>query len=143
MKKNNFRVLIMAILMFWLGAGTPSLAAADIVPADDDDPPLTAEEQANLMGLQIRAGTGVRVKSFDKKSQTFLLEISDEKGVGPNITTMENLMRAMNLPATARTIGQPQEWVGKKFNLVQDLTLVPEPDDEPAPVRHSKKKPRK
>lgn len=116
-------VLIAAVFM-GLYTHASDLPAA---PRPQKNPPpkvLSAEERADLMALKIRAGALIKVLSYDKKKKSFSIQIVNEPAVGPNITTLPDLLKASGQPRTSRQMTNPESWVGREFKLVEDLRLI-------------------
>lgn len=114
------------IAAVFLGANTH---ASDLpsAPRPQKNPPpkvLTTEERAELMALKIRAGALIKILSYDKRKKSFSVQIVNESAVGPNITTLPDLLKASGQPRTSRQMTNPESWVGREFKLVEDLRLI-------------------
>ncbi len=81
----------------------------------------------DLLALRISKGTAIEIKAYDKDSDTFVVGIVSEPGVGPNVTTLDHLKIATSgkiLPKGASL--KTADIVGSEFDLSEDLVLLSE-----------------
>ncbi len=90
----------------------------------------------------IRKGASITVLSLDRKTRTLLVQIDEEKGVGPNIARPEALVKAIGISDPydrKRYLDDPVRFVGASYILQENLELIV-PPAEPPPAPKTKKK---
>jgi hypothetical protein len=76
---------------------------------------------------RLRANTGIYIVKYDSLSKSFLVRIEGEPAVGPNITTLEWLIEAIDNGSSVKTFKRhPKRLVGGFFKLRKPLWLLTE-----------------
>lgn len=119
--QSGFVLILLIISIPSLGAEAQKVPPSQMGPSGKK---LTVAEKTELLALRISAGALVRVESYNKEKKTFKILIVDESAVGPNITTLPDLLKASGQPRTSRQMTNPESWVGREFKLVEDLRLI-------------------
>jgi hypothetical protein len=122
------------VLGFTLPVILATIVAAAEKKTDDNILPTKRERLIDLdlktreaKAYRIRENTGVYVVKFDSKTKTYLVRIEGEPAVGPNITTLEWLIEAIDNGSSVKTFKRhPKRLVGGFFKLRKPLWLLTE-----------------
>ena len=80
---------------------------------------------------RIKKDFGIYVVKYEAKSKTFLVRLEGEPAVGPNITTLEWLLEAIDNGSTVKDFKRrPQRLVGGFFKTKKVLWLLTEDELE-------------
>ncbi|KYG67605.1 hypothetical protein AZI85_17140 [Bdellovibrio bacteriovorus] len=81
--------------------------------------------QAELEALKIMKGAEIEISHYDDDTNTFEVTIIKEPGVGPNVTTPEELYRATEMNVDFATFSsKKRDYIGSEFQLKEDLILI-------------------
>ncbi|XGC80160.1 hypothetical protein ACES2L_12590 [Bdellovibrio bacteriovorus] len=121
MKSILILSLLVSLNAFADEAKVPAKEAAAVKPAAKVDPKVIAELEAEP---PIIKGTDIEIDSYDSATDTFEVVIVKEPGVGPNVASSEDLIKA-----TGITIGNGKkkaDFVGTSHLLKEDLKMLAE-----------------
>jgi hypothetical protein len=94
-------------------------------------PVSTEQVKASMNNLGIAKGTTVEIRSYDGASDTFELSISKEPAVGPNVTTSQNLFKALGIEKDFKEfMRRKKDMMGSEFTLKERLPLLQPSDIE-------------
>jgi len=80
-----------------------------------------------LKAYRIRENTGIYIVRFESSTKTYLVRIEGEPAVGPNITTLEWLVEAIDNGSSVKDFKRyPKRLVGGYFKIKKPLWLLTE-----------------
>ena len=124
-KYFQFAILVGALFL----APVPANAADGLTEKD-------REEKA----LRIRSGFGIYIDDYVKDADAYIVRIESEPDVGPNVTTLEWLLKGIANGMSEKDLRKtPRRLVGSYFRLKQTLWLLSE-DEINARKNNNKKK---
>ena len=88
--------------------------------------PTWAEEIPQVFEPPIKAGAMISVEKYNPKSQTYLIAIVKEPGVGPNVAMPGDLVDAISTLDLEKLKQRPEYVVGNTYHLDKELRLISE-----------------
>ncbi|KHD90043.1 MAG: hypothetical protein OM95_00545 [Bdellovibrio sp. ArHS] len=122
---KSFTAIVLTLLISAFALAVDKAPTKEVAAPKKEAKENRSPSQAELEALKIMKGTEIEISHYDDDTDTFEVTIIKEPGVGPNVTTPEELYRATEMNVDFATFSaKKRDYIGSEFPLKEDLILI-------------------